>query len=167
MAPKKPQLGASALTVAENVTRCRKRAGHTMRSLADEMTSHGFPMSHSVVSQMENGARRIDVDDLMALAFVLKTSPTSLLMPNTPGRDDQVTATAVGTTSAQNLWKWMRDAFLTDQSGAPVIPHVAGPDWLMVKDADPSLDLLTGQMKTAFMRAFQELNQQDDNNGSD
>lgn len=82
MEPRKTQVGPSTLTVASNITRYRKRAGYSMRGLADEMSRQGFPMSHSVISQMENGARRIDVDELSRLAFVLDCPVTALLTPH-------------------------------------------------------------------------------------
>lgn len=37
------------------------------------------------MSEAERGARKIDVDDLVALAIALETSPTELLTPTVPG----------------------------------------------------------------------------------
>jgi len=41
----------------------------------------GRPLGHSAVDQIEKGTRRVDVDDLMALAAALGVSPITLLMP--------------------------------------------------------------------------------------
>lgn len=76
--------------VAENITHYRKRAGHTMRSLAEVMTTNGHPTSHSVISQIENGSRRIDVDELVVIATYTDTSAVALLTPRTDSPDDIV-----------------------------------------------------------------------------
>ncbi|WP_291475170.1 helix-turn-helix transcriptional regulator [Corynebacterium sp.] len=71
----------TARMVGQNIAFYRKKAGHTLRSLAEDMTRNGHPMSHSVISQMEKGARRIDVDELVVLATFTDTSAAALLTP--------------------------------------------------------------------------------------
>lgn len=90
----KVQVGRTTETVAANITRYRKRAGLTMRGLAEKMSEHGFPMSHTTVSQLENGQRRIDVDDLSRLAYVLDCSESTLLTPHTEDPDEKVGTSA-------------------------------------------------------------------------
>lgn len=40
-------------------------------------------MAHNTINEIENGARRVDVDDLVALATVLDVMPADLLGANT------------------------------------------------------------------------------------
>ena len=107
------------MTVADNITRYRKGAGYTMRGLAEEMESRGFPMSHSVISQMENGARRIDVDDLSRLAYVLGCSVVSLL---TPHNDDP--EAKIGTSASED------DTALDAVARLYSPPSLRYPDWV-------------------------------------
>lgn len=98
-----------------------------MRSFAEALTEKGFPISHSVISQMENGGRRIDIDELVILSNALQVSPVALLTPHTENPDEVVgnsispNATARGVVMGlykldPDLPKWTRDT-ITDVSG--------------------------------------------------
>lgn len=76
--------------VAENLTHYRKRAGHTMRSLAETLSMNGHQMSHSVISQIENCSRRVDADELVLLATYTDTSVSALFTPRTDVPDENV-----------------------------------------------------------------------------
>lgn len=59
--------------------------------------------------RIESGERRVDADDLMALAVALGVSPISLLMPASETGQDQVEATGVNArVEARQLWRWLR-----------------------------------------------------------
>lgn len=80
-------------------------------------------MSVSGISSMENGQRRVDVDDLVAFAAALDVSPVSLLMPhvtaaNTADPDDPSLVPEVlvstsaepadrPTVTAGQFWLWL------------------------------------------------------------
>lgn len=68
-------------------------------------------MAHNTVSEIERGARRVDVDDLMALAAALNVSTATLLMPYTAEDEWEtsvVEATAIpDAVTAQQLWAWL------------------------------------------------------------
>src|SRR5690606_19823410 len=53
--------------------------GLSQRALADRLAEHGRPMQVSGVSKIEAGERRVDVDDLVALARALEVTPAHLL----------------------------------------------------------------------------------------
>lgn len=57
---------------------------------------------------IEAGTRRVDVDDLMALAAALGTSPITLLSPDSDSRRTVVEGTATGKQRAEDLWGWLR-----------------------------------------------------------
>ncbi|GAA12583.1 hypothetical protein GOALK_056_00160 [Gordonia alkanivorans NBRC 16433] len=65
-------------------------------------------MSYTTLSQIENGARRVDVDDLMSLAVALNVSPIVLLTDRTKSGSETVTATGLGDVEARDLWDWLR-----------------------------------------------------------
>lgn len=88
--PRSGKRGATTQTVAQNIKYYRGKAGYTTRTLAEELTRIGFPVTHSVISQMENGRRRIDVDDLSWLAYALDTSVLALLLPIAEDENDVV-----------------------------------------------------------------------------
>ncbi|SJN37283.1 Phage protein [Microbacterium esteraromaticum] len=54
-----------------------------VRTAARLMTEAGRKMSPSGISKIENGDRRVDVDDLTALAYIFRTTPAALLTPPT------------------------------------------------------------------------------------
>ncbi len=79
-----------------------------MRDLAAELESNQWALSASAISQIENGARRVDVDDLFALAIALDVTPALLLMPEAHSADERVDGPApFGTTSASHVWAYL------------------------------------------------------------
>lgn len=79
MAPRRVGLGPVGETVRANIRRHRAVQGMTLRDLAARLTEAGHPMAHGTVSEVERGARRIDVDDLAAFATALGVSANDLL----------------------------------------------------------------------------------------
>ena len=69
------QRGATAETVSANVKRLRLEQNLGLRGLAKKLGEVGRPLTHSAVDQIEKGTRRVDVDDLMALAAALDVFP--------------------------------------------------------------------------------------------
>jgi transcriptional regulator with XRE-family HTH domain len=62
----------------------RQREHHRQRDLADRMREHGHPWYDSTVSLVEAGHRNITIDELAALAFILRQRPVDLLAPIDP-----------------------------------------------------------------------------------
>jgi transcriptional regulator with XRE-family HTH domain len=80
MATRRVEIGPTGETVRATVRDIRtNRRRLTLRDLSEKMTTVGWPMAHNTISEIERGARRVDVDDLMALAAALETSPLELL----------------------------------------------------------------------------------------
>src|SRR5271157_3715928 len=102
------QHGATANTVSANVQRLRNERNLTLRGLSRLLGKAGRPLTHSAVDQIEKGARRVDVDDLMALAAAFDVSPATLLMPPDATQEEQVEATGLSQkVMAQTLWGWL------------------------------------------------------------
>lgn len=108
MAKRKVETGPTADAVKANVARVRKGQGLTLRGVSERLTSTDRQLSHNAISEIERGARRVDVDDLVALARALGVSPLTLLQPVATAPDQLVTATGAGTVAALDLWQWMR-----------------------------------------------------------
>lgn len=102
MATRKVEIGPTGDTVRQNIARARNDRRLTLRELAKVLAQSDRPLSYTTLSQIENGARRVDVDDLMAIAVALDVSPASLLVPS--GSDDStVDATGLRGVSAYDL----------------------------------------------------------------
>lgn len=111
-------MSATARTVADNVRRLRTARGMSLRALADELKEVGHPLSADALNKIENGrtlapgteepkqVRRVDVDDLVALAQALRVSPKSLLLPWTETSNTPVEITGAGTVEARAAWDW-------------------------------------------------------------
>lgn len=67
--------------VATNLRAARQAIGMDVRTAAGLMTEAGRKLSPSGISKIENGDRRVDVDDLTALAYIFYTTPAALLTP--------------------------------------------------------------------------------------
>ncbi|MFE5793554.1 helix-turn-helix domain-containing protein [Streptomyces sp. NPDC056503] len=105
------ELGPTGRTVAANVKRLRAGRGLTLRALSTALKEHGRALSADALNKIENGAepsdrgvRRVDVDDLMALAVVLNVSPLTLLLPY--DAREQTDVTGAGTVEGVRAWEW-------------------------------------------------------------
>lgn len=125
------QRGPTAETVSANVARLRSDANLGLRALAKRMGDAGRPLTHSAVDQIEKGARRVDVDDLMALAVALDVSPVTLLMPVTKDASNAVDATGQSDAlAASALWDWLTAAGPLPGGHAMTFLAKALPHWL-------------------------------------
>ncbi|MGW1071525.1 helix-turn-helix domain-containing protein [Streptomyces sp. NPDC002537] len=70
--------------VRRNVRRLRAERRLTTERLAEHLRQHtGRSIPASGITRLEGGQRRVDVDDLVALATVLGVTPAQLLEPPT------------------------------------------------------------------------------------
>jgi transcriptional regulator with XRE-family HTH domain len=111
------EMGPTARTVAENLRRLRDARGVSLRALSTELKAVGRTLSADALNKIENGRpssadvdgtkqiRRVDVDDLIALALVLNVSPSALFLP-AEWNDSQVCLTPTFSVSARTAWLW-------------------------------------------------------------
>lgn len=118
-------LGATGRTVAANVHRLRKARGMSVRALASALNELGRPITGSGITRLEGqteGAapnpRRVDVDDLVALAQVFGVSPSALLLPLDDDPAHKVEITGAGVVAADHAWDWMDGHRRLDQPTA-------------------------------------------------
>lgn len=98
--------GATAQRVAANVRALRKAAGLDLSQLSELLTGLGQPISLSGLSKLETGQRRVDVDDLVALALALDVSPNRLLLTEDASNVDVIELTPAVSASEMVAWRW-------------------------------------------------------------
>jgi transcriptional regulator with XRE-family HTH domain len=65
-----------------NVKHLRQARGLTYKELAEQLGHAGRPIPVLGLARLERGERRVDVDDLVALARALGVTPHELLFAN-------------------------------------------------------------------------------------
>lgn len=98
-----------------------------MRELSARLAKLGRPILPSGITKIEQGKRRVDVDDLVALAAALKVTPTRLIMgpPPTEGPEDP---------AHEEVWEWhpWKDSKGNERAPIPVLrlaPELAMEPW--------------------------------------
>lgn len=79
MGTRKVEQGSAGRNVAANVKAHRENLRLSLQDLSVRMGSVGRPILASGLSKIEQGDRRVDVDDLVALATALETTPARML----------------------------------------------------------------------------------------
>ena len=101
------EIAATGRIAGENLARLRKARRYSVRELAARLTEAGRRSTGSGISKIERGERRMDVDDLVALAAVLDVSPSALLLPPDDNPSGTVEVTGAGKVPADVAWDWM------------------------------------------------------------
>lgn len=117
MAGKKIELGPTGEIVRDNIRRLRRARGLGFAELSRELEHHGRPIPPLGLRRIEEGERRVDVDDLTALAVVLWTSPATLLSPSMFGAFT-ATYTGLGEVGTHDLIAWMKGEKLDPRAPA-------------------------------------------------
>jgi transcriptional regulator with XRE-family HTH domain len=100
-------LGPTGETVRSNIRRIRQNQRIALTELSEKMGELGRPIPVLGIRRIEDGQRRVDADDLVALALALGVSPTSLLMPDVDNVDDEITITGLPeSVSAGRAYSW-------------------------------------------------------------
>lgn len=79
MPQKDARLGKTGRTVRDKVKEVRELRHLTLRDLSERMGQGGHALSIATLSEIERGKRRVDVDELAALAKALDTDMYRLL----------------------------------------------------------------------------------------
>ena len=119
------ETGPTADTARNALSRLRKAAKLSLRELAAEMPAGPGQLSHSAIGEVERGVRRLDLDELTALAAALRVSPITFFLgdPGESRPDDLITLTGLGEpVTAQSGLLWLRGL-------APADPKEATDDW--------------------------------------
>lgn len=104
MAGKKSDLGPIGTNLTHTLRRLREARRLGYAELSRQLSEMGREIPPLGLRRIETGVRRVDVDDLVALALALEVSPLALLLPTQPSavvpQGDQYTAS--------RIWDWAR-----------------------------------------------------------
>lgn len=114
--PKMPEVGPVGRNVIANVEWIRAERGVSARRLSALLEASGRPIPPLGIARMQQAARRVDVDELVALAEVLGVTPDVLLSPPETVRAARAPVPAV-LREARNLVSCVED--LLGVSGDP------------------------------------------------
>lgn len=105
---KELDLGATGRRVAERITYYRNARSLTYQALSQAIAGLGWNIPELGLRRIESRARRVTVDDLLAIAAALDVSPLELLLPD---RDGEGTSTGVpADVNAAEIWAWAHGA---------------------------------------------------------
>jgi len=131
---RKNPLGPVGRYVVANLKRLRDERRLSYRELSDELTRLGRPIPTLGLSRIERGERRVDADDLVALALALRVNPSALLLPRDVPLDGVVALTDEQQASGADAWAWA--------DGRRPLP-VAGPFTRSTVDIQVAVDFAT------------------------
>jgi hypothetical protein len=107
--PRNP-LGPVGNYVVENFNDLLNDRGLSYAELSALLAKLGRPIPPLGVSRIAKGNRRVDVDDLVAIAIALRVNPSALLLPRHGGMDDVIELTPEVKRSLSRAWRWMDGA---------------------------------------------------------
>jgi transcriptional regulator with XRE-family HTH domain len=91
----------------ENVRQLRTARGLSYAGLSAKLSELDRPIAVLGLRRIENGKRRVDADDLVALALALNVTPPALLLPRSVAAgDEQVALTPAAACAAEDAWLW-------------------------------------------------------------
>ena len=111
-------LGPIGRYVIENLKQLRDARRLTYRELADRLATLGRPIPTLGLSRIEKGTRRVDADDLVALAIALDVNPAALLLPRDTEPYEEIELAADVRATAHAAWEWSAGNLPLVASGA-------------------------------------------------
>lgn len=150
--------GPVSNVVAQNLLRVRKARRFTTQQLAVRLVELGQPIPASGITRIEKGDRRVDVDDLMALAVALNVAPTTLLLPPTAG-SQSVRLASNYAVSGRTAWQWAEG----ERTASDWLPGADAP--IAEPGADPATSTDAWEAGQEFARQqadYKELAQPDE-----
>jgi transcriptional regulator with XRE-family HTH domain len=99
-------LGPIGRNVIANLASLRDARKLTYKELSDRLAELGRPIPTLGLSRIERGTRRVDADDLVALALALGVNPSALLLPRDVERSAPIELTSKLAEQAGDAWAW-------------------------------------------------------------
>jgi transcriptional regulator with XRE-family HTH domain len=150
MAGKKSDLGPTGVSVTHNVRRLRAAHGLTYAELSRRLADMGREIPPLGLRRIESGERRVDADDLVALALALSVSPVTLLMPGSPNGDSGVEVTGlVEPCPAERWWGWLTAGKPLPEPPTTLLMFgaMAWPRWFLKRIEHEGLTRIVEQMR--------------------
>ena len=99
-------IGGIGRTVVHNIADLIQARNLSLRKLSARLEQLDRPILPSALHALSQGARRTDVDDLVALAIALEVNPNALLFPRHVSPDFMVELTPGWSHPAGAVWRW-------------------------------------------------------------
>lgn len=113
-----------------NIKRIREGQRLTFVEVSERLTSVGRQIPVLGLRRIERGERRVDVDDLFALAYVLGVPPLYLLIPNDLAGDAPYSIAPAVEATADAVSRWITgDAWMPDQVDPSKPFDIPEPEW--------------------------------------
>ncbi|MEU7048081.1 helix-turn-helix domain-containing protein [Streptomyces eurythermus] len=103
---KKNPLGPTGERLRLNIARLREARGLSKKDLSQRVAELGRSIPPLGISRVEAGTRRVDADDLIALALALGVSVNALLLPRDGDGSESVDLAERVSLSAADAWRW-------------------------------------------------------------
>lgn len=104
---KEIKLGPVGKRVAMNLRDIRNQRGRvSVYDLAKQLEEAGWPIQPSGLTRIERRERRVDVDDLVALAVALGVNPSALLLPRRIDDGEEIELTPNVSAKPWPTWAW-------------------------------------------------------------
>jgi len=87
------------------VRELREKAGLNFKELSDRLAAAGRSIPPLGLRRIEAEDRRVDADDLVALAVALRVNPSALLLP--PTVEVEIEVTGGGVVTGKRAWDWV------------------------------------------------------------
>ena len=118
--------------LAKRVEQVRKARGLTQRDVAQRLANLGVSMHQTAIAKIENGERKVTVEDALLLAAVLDVAPVNLLLPLADNVD-----MALGnlTVSSGEMREWARGFTpLPGQDSRADLTEIPDREWAALED---------------------------------
>lgn len=99
-------LGPTGQRTAKNFTDLRHESGASLRALSAKLDELGRSIPPASLMKIEKGARRVDVDDLVALALALDVAPNRLLLTKEAGSGPVELTPGYTAPREEDAWRW-------------------------------------------------------------
>jgi transcriptional regulator with XRE-family HTH domain len=126
MAGRAKEPGPTSVRTAANLKQIRQERGVSYAELARRLRTLLHPILDTGIMKIEKGERRVDVDDLVALALALGVTPNRLILPDIDLSGITITylLTPAVPGSPVALWQWAQG------ERHPGIPIEGAHSWL-------------------------------------
>ncbi|MEU0447361.1 TIR domain-containing protein [Streptomyces tendae] len=106
MEKKVDALGPTGRRVAERLGQIRRERNLTQGQLSQRLAALERPIAVAALSKIEQGSRRVDADDLVALALAMDVTPNELLLATSARQDEAVQLTPARSMEGAEAWQW-------------------------------------------------------------
>lgn len=111
---KKLDLGPTGAYTATRIGEVRAHRGLTYQALADRLRDMHWPIPELGLRRIEAQARKVTVDDVMALAVALDVSPLELMIP-TPTTSLPTPTGVASDVTLDEAWAWAKQELTLDR----------------------------------------------------